>query len=451
MQANPDLTVFDRNHDLNYLEHLIHLDDQQPVTATEDIYNQFGVLLIAKGSRMDRRVASQLHKHRLAQPLDQQVALQDTLSKADILSDINGMIEATEDFLEIHQAHQFEVPLKDLCLSGNLPPILRQRLTVLKFRLPDAYEHCLFSAWMCGLFGRALELNKHDMQEAFTCGLIHDLGVLHLCPSLMEEGQEMSEERWKAIQSHVLIGKLLIDELAFYSPAVSAGILEHHERMDRTGYPSRKSPEKLGLFGQIIGCADLIHKLSNNELAGQGRPLTASLSHLKVNHNAFRDDVYSAAFKVLSRVEHQTVTGPDTSLLCQRISVINETLNQLTRKLKGLHSKHIQQRQELQETSINRVASMIFKTFDSAGLERQSLQQWVDPDSDKDDRDLYRALLETDSIQYELLWLFKRLGWGFEQVLNKPGRLDDAERKAVISFTEGMEQSLQTAWGEYQL
>ncbi len=451
MQDGQDLTTFDRNHDHNYLEHLVNLNNDQPVTASEDIYNQFGVLLIAKGSPINSRVSSQIHQHRLAKPLDHQVDLERCLSREDILGDIYTLLESCPEFSQIHKIHKFDAALKHLCLNVNLPMLVRQRLTVMKNQFPKRYQHSLFSAWMCGLFAKVLKLEVSKAVEAFCCGLIHDIGFLHLCPKLLEPNQEMTDERWRALQSHVVIGKMLIDELGVYSKELSSGVFEHHERMDRTGYPSRKAPDKLGLYGQMIGCADLIDKLKKNELSEQGRPLSACLSHLKVNHAAFRDDVYQAAFKVLSKVEYQNLAGPEQCVLHQRIGEVNQLLNGLTENLKGLHESHFSRQAELQGSSIDRLTSMIVSTFDSAGLHSSSLSQWVTPETaNEEDDSLYQALVETDSVQYEMLWLFKRLGWGIEQVLKKPGRLDGESRKAVISFTEGMEKSLQSAWGQYQ-
>ncbi|MEH6625793.1 MAG: HD domain-containing phosphohydrolase [Motiliproteus sp.] len=450
MQANQDLTTFDRNQDHHYLDHLVDLNNDQPVTASEDVYNQFGVLLIAKGSPINPRIAKQLHQHRLAKPLDVQIELETTLSQEGILRDIYSLLQACPEFSAIHQAHDFDAGLKHLCLNSNLPPLMRQRLTVMKNRCPDRYQHSLFSAWMCGLFSIVLKLNIEKSLEAFVCGLIHDIGFLHISPELLGSNQDLSEESWRALQSHVLIGKILVDELGLYSSEVGFAIVEHHERMDLTGYPSRKDPQKLGLYGQMVGCVDLIHNLSNNELARQGQPLSASLSHLKVNHSAYRDDVYQAAFNVLSKVEYAAVTGTDNSVLHQRIGAINELLNGLMVKLKSLNDRSVAIDSSLEGSSVYRLISMIFKTFDSAGLDSSIVSQWMTLEVDADDADFYQTLVETDSIQYELLWLFKRLGWGIEEVLKQQKGLKSDTRQAMLGFAKEMESSLGAGWEQYQ-
>ncbi len=452
MQDNQDLTSFDRNQDHNYLDHLVNLNDDQPVTANEDVYNQFGVLLIAKGTPISPRVATQLHQHRLAKPLDVQIELETTLSQEGVLRDIHSLLQSCDEFSAIHQAHDFDAGLKHLCLHSNLPPLMRQRLTVMKHRCPDWYQHSLFSAWMCGLFSRVLKLDIDKSVEAFVCGLLHDIGFLHLSPQLLDinHDQKLSEESWRALQSHVLIGKMLVDELAIYSSDVGDGIVEHHERMDLTGYPRRQNPQTLGLYGQMIGCVDLIHNLCNNELARDGRPLSGSLSHLKVNHSAYRDDVYQAAFNVLSKVEHATVTGSDSAVLHQRIWAINKLLNGLIVNLKSLNDQNVVTDSSLEGSSVYRLISMIFNTFDSAGLDSSIMSQWMTLEIDADDAELYQTLVETDSVQYELLWLFKRLGWGIEDVLKKPTRLESQTRQAVLSFAKEMESSLPGAWEQYQ-
>ena len=91
---------------------------------------------------------------------------------------------------------------------------------------------------------------------ALAC-LLHDIGMLHLPPSLINKNtQEMTDEELKLYQKHPEIGMELIGDSRLISHAVKQIILQHHEYYDGTGYPRGKRRYEILIPANIVCLAD---------------------------------------------------------------------------------------------------------------------------------------------------------------------------------------------------
>ncbi|MBN2545188.1 MAG: HD domain-containing protein [Spirochaetes bacterium] len=83
----------------------------------------------------------------------------------------------------------------------------------------------------------------------------HDFGMLKIPMSLLEKADKLTPTEMTVIQSHTTIGyKYLRD--AKYSAIIASGALQHHERVDGKGYPSRLTPDRVTDIAKIISVVD---------------------------------------------------------------------------------------------------------------------------------------------------------------------------------------------------
>jgi hypothetical protein len=142
--------------------------------------------------------------------------------------------------------------LKDISLNA----VLTNKLTVMRQRLPQQFQHSLIVAFMCLFLGKLCKLADGDMQLLANIGLFHDLGVLHIDPLLLDMKQDINAEQWRQIHSHPLIGYLILKEQRELNPLINNAILEHHERMDGSGYPRNLKGNEISYLGRLIAVAE---------------------------------------------------------------------------------------------------------------------------------------------------------------------------------------------------
>ncbi len=434
----------------HYLQHLTELNNTQPVTASEDIYNQFGVLLIAKGSRINNKAQSQLQQHKLKKNLDDQIELETTFSDKQIFQQTLAMLERSTELTQLQQRNEFDDPFRHICLSENLPLQMRQKLSVMSQQLPTLFEHSLFNGWAAALIAKEMKLAPEACREAYVCGLIHDIGLLHI-PAEVQTQTPLSDENWRALQSHVVIGQRCADECGL-SRSISRGILEHHERLDQTGYPTRKAPQKLSLLGQVVASADLLHNLCTNELSQSKGSIHDALPYFKIHHGSFNERIHSALMLILSKAAHDPTDSdrPVQPVNLERVRTINSQLLALTQPLAQLRQAAATLNHPSGQSVITMMRS-ISNLLDNSGIGDSQFNDWLMSEIDATDADNASGLKEVDAMQYELLWLVKRLGWNLKDLLDAPSL--PSTHPAIVglaSYQQQLNDSLSTSFNLYQ-
>ncbi|MDX1494185.1 MAG: HD domain-containing phosphohydrolase, partial [Longimicrobiales bacterium] len=84
---------------------------------------------------------------------------------------------------------------------------------------------------------------------------LHDIGMIGIPDSIVDKPDTLTEEEAARIRSHCSVGAAIIEPMKHLGP-VSRYILEHHERLDGSGYPAGKKGEEISIGGQIVGISE---------------------------------------------------------------------------------------------------------------------------------------------------------------------------------------------------
>lgn len=135
-------------------------------------------------------------------------------------------------------------------------------------------QHSLNVAVIAGVLGRWLGLSAKTLQDLMLSALLHDVGKLNLAPEIINKQEdELTAAEKTAIQNHTIDGYRLLKRNAYKMPfGVLAGVLQHHERKDGTGYPLQLTGSKIHLFAQIIRVANMYANMTTGD--DQGNKMT---------------------------------------------------------------------------------------------------------------------------------------------------------------------------------
>lgn len=410
--ATPDLGSADDSADF-YAARLAGVNQDHVVVSTADIVNANGVILVKKGARIDAGVAERILRHKLIKPLEEQVSVADGLDGKRLAERFTQLHGKYPDLQQLHAQLGSADLCRDLAARSDFNALVWQKLTVLEHQLPAEFEKGLFCAGIAALLARELKLNRQDIEAAFLAGLMHDVGLLHIDPDIISKTDPLTPPEWRAIQSHVITGRMLLESLPGVPAAAARAVLEHHERCDGTGYPVGNGEEQLGLLGQVVAIADSVQAIRVRQFEKLGRNLYDMLPYLNLNAYTHFYSVFQAMVSVLKRsglaptvVDAYGGIAAMAARLQQRGRALQEAVGCLQSLVDALESlKKSRGRGQHVLRSARRVQTMMV----SSGLIRDELLHWLAGLEANPDTAALTELNEIDLMQNELRWQVRNL------------------------------------------
>lgn len=106
-----------------------------------------------------------------------------------------------------------------------------------------------------------VELNKSDITleilETVALGfLLYDIGMSRLSPLMLGKPQQLTTSERRTMREHPNAGVELLTKLNLMRQEIVEPVIQHHERLNGTGYPNKLKGESIGQLGRIAAVAD---------------------------------------------------------------------------------------------------------------------------------------------------------------------------------------------------
>ena len=128
--------------------------------------------------------------------------------------------------------------------------------------------------------GARLGLNKDQAACVRVAAMIHDLGKVYVPTEFLNRPGRLSEAEMGIIRTHPQVGYEILKPLDFHWP-VSEIVLQHHERLDGTGYPRGLKGEEVLFEARIISVADVVEAMASHRPYRPSRGLEGALEEIE--------------------------------------------------------------------------------------------------------------------------------------------------------------------------
>lgn len=141
------------------------------------------------------------------------------------------------------------------------------RALTLSLAQKDEYteEHTRRVALRAVQVGEELGLSPARLRELATGGLVHDIGKLSVPNSILKKPGKLTAEEFAVIKRHPQIGHRMLGDLGF-SASIGRLVLDHHERLDGSGYPRGLTGPAMSLEARILAVCDVYDALVSNRV-----------------------------------------------------------------------------------------------------------------------------------------------------------------------------------------
>lgn len=169
--------------------------------------------------------------------------------------------------------------MKKIEIHNDLLKSMIALASVIEARDPYTGGHIWRVSRYSVLLGEGYGLDKNYLFVLELGALVHDLGKVGVADGILNKQGPLTEEEFQVIRQHPVVGGEISQNHPLY-PLVRYSILEHHERVDGTGYPGRLDGDNITLWGKITAIADAFDALTSPRPYRPALPVDRVLSIL---------------------------------------------------------------------------------------------------------------------------------------------------------------------------
>ncbi len=140
--------------------------------------------------------------------------------------------------------------------NGAMNALLR----TLEVKDPELYNHSKRVEKQCKSLAEKYDYSQERIDNLCLAGLFHDLGKLTVRDHILYKEGPLDSEAFDLMKEHVTFGAEIIKELGFIDKVADI-VLEHHERMDGSGYPYGKKGDEISHEARILAIVDIYDAL----------------------------------------------------------------------------------------------------------------------------------------------------------------------------------------------
>lgn len=126
------------------------------------------------------------------------------------------------------------------------------------------YHNAILTSLTSYLLAQWHGLPKRDWMQVAFAGLLHDMGNTKIDPQILYSPSSLTEAQAEEMRMHTTYGYQQLRKTAAINEGVRLAALQHHEKMDGSGYPFKLAGEKIHIYARIVAVADIFHAMTLN-------------------------------------------------------------------------------------------------------------------------------------------------------------------------------------------
>ncbi len=149
--------------------------------------------------------------------------------------------------------------------------VIKSLITAIDAKDPYTQGHSQRVSDYSVLIAQELGLDETMVNDIRIGSLLHDIGKIGIPDSILLKNGTLTSAEIEIIRDHPRTGANILSQVKLLDPMRPA-ILEHHERLDGSGYPAKLTDKQISIMGRIVAVADVFDAMNSN------RPYRQALS-----------------------------------------------------------------------------------------------------------------------------------------------------------------------------
>jgi PAS domain S-box-containing protein len=205
----------------------------------------------------------------------------------DETGNISEVVLTVDDVTKYRQAEkQIEQSFKKL--QKSMADTIKAMSMIVETRDPYTAGHQEKVSKLAVTIANELHLSEEQIAGIQMAGSIHDIGKMSVPAEILSKPGRLSDIELRLIKVHPESGYEILKDIEFSLP-VAEIVLQHHERIDGSGYPKGLKGEEILIEARILAVADVMDAIASHRPYRTALGIDAALEEIEKNSGIFYD------------------------------------------------------------------------------------------------------------------------------------------------------------------
>jgi putative nucleotidyltransferase with HDIG domain len=135
-----------------------------------------------------------------------------------------------------------------------------------------------------------LDYSNEKIKNLCIGGMLHDIGKLMIPKNILQKPGKLNDQKMSFMKQHCELGYSMIKDLDL-STEITDIILQHHERLDGSGYPYGLHSDQISDNAKIVMIADALDAMTSYRPYQNSRQVNEAMEELKKDESKYSRDI----------------------------------------------------------------------------------------------------------------------------------------------------------------
>ena len=190
-------------------------------------------------------------------------------------------------------------------LQQTLSGVIYALTMIVEYRDPYTAGHQQRVSDLAHAIAKEMGFSRDKIMGIRMAGVLHDIGKIAIPAEILSKPSRLSKTEFDLIKNHSQTGYDILNSIKFPWP-LSQIVLQHHERMDGSGYPNGLLGKEILIEAKILGVADVVEAMASHRPYRPALGIDKALEEISINKGKLYDtEAVNACLKIFKEKEFE--------------------------------------------------------------------------------------------------------------------------------------------------
>ena len=164
---------------------------------------------------------------------------------------------------DVAKVRSLAMPIIELFIERKKSLTVLNEFSVMKDYM---FHHSIAVGILAAAISKKMELPKGQTLQLGLAGVLADCGMAKIERTITDKSAFLTKEEFNEVKKHSVYSYQMIKETPLLRPEMKQAILQHHERLDGSGYPRGEKMDQISTYAQILAVADVFHAMTSERV-----------------------------------------------------------------------------------------------------------------------------------------------------------------------------------------